>query len=699
MFRRSNSRLASEISLTLVGVLIFAGAALSIPLASADDSHVDDVSIIVPISCNLNGTNTTHSKTVNPGTTEADIGSTTLKAFCNDNNGFAIYAIGYTNDTDGNNTLVSTTLTPTLTIPTGTNTSGNSSWAMKLTKETNTSQAYQPSNLTIVSPYTAYSSVPASWTKVANYSAQTDTTLGAVLYTTYQVHISTSQAADTYTGKVKYTLFHPSTSCLYYSIHFDANTGSGYMNDQPICQNASTALSTNTLIPPTGYEFKEWNTSPNGTGTSYTNEQIINTNLANIGETVTLYAIWGRSLYSTVASLSKGTLAENNIALTDTITTPTSTNKNQDTSNSGVFTYDPSVYGTASDASNDYPIYFYRGILETNPSTYGSLGSANAYPNYVKLGNNTCWRILRTTGSGGIKMIYSGTYGATTSGTCVNNSLNIVTQTDISFNSSINYHNIHSVGYTYNSNMNNVTTSTSVDTVFGSDSNPSLNNTRSTIKTYIEDTWYANNMTNYTSILESSAGYCNDRTLYSNADTSPSVVTSVIPYRSSNGSSTDTRYFGSYVRNTVSKSPPSLTCPRSTVDLYRYVSNSNGLGNELKYPAALITADELSFAGNGSSDNYSASAYNASSFLSYITYGFQSGNGGDPNLSPFRYVFGYSAYMFAFFGDTDYMADFGKQTTVQTGRQAGVRPVISLVHSTTIASGSGTATDPWLIDE
>ena len=34
------------------------------------------------------------------------------------------------------------------------------------------------------------------------------------------------------------------------------------------------------------------------------------------------------------------------------------------------------------------------------------------------------------------------------------------------------------------------------------------------IKDYIENTWYANNMTDYTSMLESSAGYCNDRTTY-----------------------------------------------------------------------------------------------------------------------------------------------------------------------------------------
>ena len=113
------------------------------------------------------------------------------------------------------------------------------------------------------------------------------------------------------------------------------------------------------------------------------------------------------TLYDTVRYMTKGTLAENNVKLSDTITQ----------ANSGVYTYDPAIYGAASDASNDYSIYFYRGILDTDAGlgTYGSDGQADAWPNYVKLSNNTCWRIVRTTGSGGVKMIYNGTYK---NGTC-----------------------------------------------------------------------------------------------------------------------------------------------------------------------------------------------------------------------------------------------------------------------------------------
>ena len=87
-------------------------------------------------------------------------------------------------------------------------------------------------------------------------------------------------------------------------------------------------------------------------------------------------------LYDVVQNMAKGTLADNNVKLSDTITQ----------ANSGVYTYDPAVYGAASDASNDYNIYFYRGILDTTEGlgTYGSDGQADAWPNYVKLSNGTC---------------------------------------------------------------------------------------------------------------------------------------------------------------------------------------------------------------------------------------------------------------------------------------------------------------------
>lgn len=464
-------------------------------------------------------------------------------------------------------------------------------------------------------------------------------------------------------------------------IIFDKNGADGTETMEPQYMEAGTTgqLEQN-VYTNTGLVLGSWNTEADGGGTEYLDQGDF---YAEPGQSndVTLYAQWEvPTLYDKVAAMSKGT--QTFADMKDDIAAPTSDNPTMDESNSGVYKYDAATFGTASDASNDYNIYYYRGILEpeADQGSYGSDGNATTYPNYVKLGNNTCWRIVRTTGSGGVKMIYNGIW---TGSTCANNQANaaLISQSFASQGTSSKYSdwdkNIHYVGYTFNNSVTDKTSSYSVDTVFGSDANPRLNNTRSNIKTYIEDTWYANNMTTYTNMLESSAGYCNDRTAYSSGYT----LSTVIPYSTSNA----TVEFGAYNRNIRGKytgEVPSLTCPRSTVDLYRYVIRSAGVANELKYPAALITADELSFAGSGPSSqvpNYDARSFmnSGSIFLS---------------LSPFeRTSIGYT------FGSS--LETYGALGTGNLRTAFGVRPVISLKSGMTVVDGDGTATNPWTINE
>ncbi len=193
---------------------------LLISSVSAGDI-VNEVSLSIPSACSISGTGTdSHSANVNNGTYEEDIGKTTLKVFCNDNNGFAVYAVGYTGSEVG--ATNSTKLVGTssgLTIDTGTYTQGttvDSVWAMKISKVTNTSGqpdiTYNPNNLTIENGFGSYHAVPANYTKVASFSSITDTTLGSKLETTYAAFISGTQRADTYNGKVKYTLVHPNNA-------------------------------------------------------------------------------------------------------------------------------------------------------------------------------------------------------------------------------------------------------------------------------------------------------------------------------------------------------------------------------------------------------------------------------------------------------------------------------------------------------
>ncbi len=189
---------------------------------SSSTDVVDDVNIVVPTACTLAGTlNTAHNATINPGTYQADIGTTTLKALCNDNNGFAIYATGYTGNTIGetnSNKLVGQNTSEL--IPTGIGTSGDSQWAMKLTTDSGatypiTIGSAPNTNGGADASFSSYHVVPNEYTKVAYRTEGTDVgnnAIGSILTTTYAVNIASTQSADTYSGKVIYTLVHPNTA-------------------------------------------------------------------------------------------------------------------------------------------------------------------------------------------------------------------------------------------------------------------------------------------------------------------------------------------------------------------------------------------------------------------------------------------------------------------------------------------------------
>ncbi|MBR3180124.1 hypothetical protein IKF57_01145, partial [Candidatus Saccharibacteria bacterium] len=79
--------------------------------ASATDA-IDTVTITIPVSCTMsNIVDAAHSGTIVNGTYKADIGTTTFKTICNDDNGYSIYAIGYSDDTYGNTEMISSNST------------------------------------------------------------------------------------------------------------------------------------------------------------------------------------------------------------------------------------------------------------------------------------------------------------------------------------------------------------------------------------------------------------------------------------------------------------------------------------------------------------------------------------------------------------------------------------------------------------
>ena len=189
------------------------------PRSYADNSSVDNLTFTLPVSCTLSGSGTdSHSDSLLNGIYKSDIGKSTLSTFCNDNNGYVVYAIGSSNNEEGNNVLVSSVSTShtagdpdNYDIITGTATSGNTSnWAMKLAYVDNDTSPTPPS---LETGFLNYSNVPSSWTKVASIGSNTtNMDKGSSFTTTYAVYTSPTQPVATYTGQVKYAMLHPSSS-------------------------------------------------------------------------------------------------------------------------------------------------------------------------------------------------------------------------------------------------------------------------------------------------------------------------------------------------------------------------------------------------------------------------------------------------------------------------------------------------------
>lgn len=230
MYKKSGSLVIGG----LMGVLALGGVACSnFGVANAvtvctttngnttcNDSASATASVTVASSCSLTFIpGTDHSITLGNGAASPDggIGQTTLKTVCNDPGGFAIYAIGYSNNEYGNNNMVANF--GASTISTGTAMSGDTSnWAMKLTAVESSSTdgtTSVPTTPTIEGGFNNFSAVPSTYTEVASFGGVTDvvgasTINGSSITTTYQAFVSPTQAAGEYVGQVKYTLVHPS---------------------------------------------------------------------------------------------------------------------------------------------------------------------------------------------------------------------------------------------------------------------------------------------------------------------------------------------------------------------------------------------------------------------------------------------------------------------------------------------------------
>ena len=265
--------------------------------------------------------------------------------------------------------------------------------------------------------------------------------------------------------------------------------------------------------------------------------------------------------------------------------------------------------------------------------------AGNATDNWVQFAGYY-WRIIRTNSDAGVRLLYHGTSTTATDAYIGTSKFNT------------EYNDPMYVGYMYGASN-----ATSIDR---------SNTNNSTIKGVI-DTWYKNNLnTNYGKYISTTAVYCNDRSNPAGG------------YNTGNTSF----YYGAYTRLKTNKTL-SYDCA-TTED--KFTADSSTGNGKLTYPIALMTADEVSFAGG-------VYLKNAETW-----YYYNSANGSSTGstlwwlLSPNGW-YGSNASVFIVFGSSlpGYLSNSGVNDTY------GVRPVISIKGENLWKSGDGTASSPYEI--
>ncbi len=308
---------------SLVAITIVVGAFLSSSRTIATSTSAQ-ATVNVAEACTMSSTLTTpHSATIPNGTYQENIGITTLKVTCNDSQGYAIYAVGYTGDEIGGTNSTKLVVTSS-NIDTGTATSGNTSnWAMKISTSGSSFVG------TIDNSFGNYHAVPSEYTKVAHFNSSTDagpSANGSTYQTTYAAFVSSTQLAGNYTGKVKYTMVHPANetpaqpiACEAKKICYNPNTNIvvGQMGKQSASNNASTILWASNFKRD-GYGFVGWNDKFDYSGTNYGPNQTITAPSDVQTKGLSLYAVWIKSAgtiqnWNGCSSLSQGATT----ALTD----------------------------------------------------------------------------------------------------------------------------------------------------------------------------------------------------------------------------------------------------------------------------------------------------------------------------------------------------------------------------------------------
>ena len=284
--------------------------------------------------------------------------------------------------------------------------------------------------------------------------------------------------------------------------------------------------------------------------------------------------------------------------------------------------------------------YYFRGAVKNN---------------YVEFANK-CWRIVRITGDGSVKLVLhnDNTAGAANPCSSANNSTNaaFARYSGTTYTSAFNENSDDNayVGFKYG-------------TVGASDyATTHANANKSTILTNLE-TWYTNNLKTYADTIADTV-WCNDKTNVTDTTFDPWGLTP-----NGYGYGTNVTYYGATQRlvstsGSAGGTGPSLKC--------------NGELSKVTSKVGLITADEIAFAG---------SIFATSKRSTYLQE--NTGTNWWWSLSPNGF-YGDDAYVWRVYS--------GRLDFNHVYFSGGVRPVISLISSTIISRGSGTSEDPYVVN-
>ena len=282
---------------------ILTAAILPLPVSATNNTNTG-VSVEVVNGCSISATGSDHSAEITPGTYVESIGDPTVfQIACNDTNVYTVYAIGYSNDTEGNTNLIGTSGNGN--IETGVQQSGSTSnWSFHLLENS--------AGVTISPTFDQPHEIPGSSTVIAKRESgfkNLGTSSFDLFKVKYSIYTSPIQPAGSYSGKVKYTLFNQGIS-YGYKITYDLNGGDSGPDPQ-IAESMDTTIKLSSTTPVRdGYDFVAWcskdpDEAEECPGDSY--EVSSNYTLPGNNADVTLYATWKKHkpVYGEVCNADK----------------------------------------------------------------------------------------------------------------------------------------------------------------------------------------------------------------------------------------------------------------------------------------------------------------------------------------------------------------------------------------------------------